>query len=274
VLLTTHSSEVSGSVPLANLHLSREFASVPAVRALRDALPPAHKFFERHARGALVEGLYASIVVLVEGPTERGGLPLLWAKQRPGDALDENRIELIDCESIDAMPSFVRFFGALGIPVVAVCDADKPSSYAKLKAAGPTALVRWSSDTDWEGVLGAEAAPGEIAASLEGCRATLGTWEEHAEKLRSRMVTVAGKSDHLAGATDIPTLIAGYPETLQRKGIADLLRGRSGLDFKSPLYARIVCESLSAVPPTIARTIEIVHGVAAEDQTSLGDHDL
>lgn len=274
VLLTTHSAEVAGVVPLAKLHLAREYDSGPAVRAMRDVLPAEHKFFERHARGALVEGLYASVVVLVEGATERGGLPVLWARARPGDALDEHRVELIDCESIDAMPSFARFFGALGIPVVAVCDADKPDSYAKVRATGPAALVRWSSGVDWEGVLAAEAGPGEVAAALEECRASLGSWEEHADGLRSCVIAAAGASNHLARATDIPALLGGYPEALQRQAVAALLRGRSNLDFKSPLYARTVCEKLSAVPPTVARAIEIVHRVAAGDPDAGGDHDL
>jgi hypothetical protein len=274
VLLTTHSAEVAGAVPLAKLHLAREYGSGPAVRALRDVLASEHKFFERHARGALVEGLYASVVVLVEGPTERGGLPVLWAKARPGDGLDEHRVELIDCESIDAMPSFARFFGALGIPVVAVCDADKPDSYAKVRATGPAALVRWSSRVDWEGVLSAEARPGEVAAALEECRATLGSWEEHADGLRSCVIAVAGASAHVAGATDVSALLGGYPEALQRQAIEALLQGKSGLDFKSPLYARTICEQLSAVPPTVAAAIEIVHRVARGDPDARGDHDL
>jgi putative ATP-dependent endonuclease of OLD family len=274
VLLTTHSAEVAGAVPLATIHLAREYDSGAAVRALRDVLAAEHKLFERHARGALVEGLYASVVVLVEGPTERGGLPVLWAKARPGDGLDEHRLELIDCESIDAMPSFVRFFGALGIPVIAVCDADKPESYERVQSARPAAIVRWSSGVDWEGVLAAEANPGEVAAALEECRATLGPWDEHADGLRSCLVAVAGTSDQIAEATNIPSLLRNYPEALQRQVVAALLRGKSGLDFKSPLYARTVCERLSAVPPTVARAIEIAHRIAAGQAEARGNHDL
>src|SRR6185312_1862672 len=112
-LISTHSAAVAGTVPLADLHLARGYKNGPDLKALRSAVPSEHKFFELHSRSALVDGLYASAVLLVEGPTERGGLPVLWAKHRGGNGLDEHRIEVIDCESVDKMPSFVRFFRAL-----------------------------------------------------------------------------------------------------------------------------------------------------------------
>jgi AAA domain, putative AbiEii toxin, Type IV TA system len=150
LVLSTHSPEVAGSVPLAALHLVREFSGQPDVRSLRNVAPSEHKFFERHARGAIVDGLYADGVLLVEGPTERGALPVLWAKQRPGEGLDEERIELIDCESIDNIPPYVRFFRALEIPVAVLCDADKQPAYEKIQTAAPDLLIRWQQHVDWE----------------------------------------------------------------------------------------------------------------------------
>jgi uncharacterized protein len=149
-------------VPLAQLHLARENESGPGLKALREAAPAEHKFFELHARAPLIDGLYASVVVLVEGPTERGAFPVLWASHRPGDGLDEHRIELVDCESIDKMPSFVRFFKELGIPVIAVADADQPQKLAKVAAADPDVLLSWSTHKDWEGVVSGDDATGVL----------------------------------------------------------------------------------------------------------------
>jgi hypothetical protein len=72
----------------------------------------------------------------------------------------------------------------------------------------------------------------------------------------------------------VPTLVEGYPEAEQRKVLAALLRGKSGLDFKSPLYARTVCEQLNAVPPTVARAIDLVHQAVSGDAAARGPHDL
>ena len=274
VLLTTHSADVAGVVPLAQLHLARDTPDAPSLNALREAEPAEHKFFELHSRAALVDGLYASAVLLVEGPTERGALPNLWSAHRPGDGLDEHRIEVIDCESIDKMPSFVRFFRALAIPVVALIDTDKPAAAADVLAAGPDAVLRWSTHEDWEGVLATEADVGELAAAMEVCRAMLGGWEDHADQLRGCLNERVGASAHLVSATDVPSLLTGYPDTEARAALAALLRGKAGIDFKSPLYARTICQALSQVPPTVAGMIDRVHLFAAGDGTASGVHDL
>ena len=273
-LISTHSAAVAGTVPLADLHLARGYKSGPDVKALRDAVPSEHKFFELHSRSALVDGLYASAVLLVEGPTERGGLPVLWGKHRSGDGLDEHRIEVVDCESVDKMPSFVRFYRALGVPVIALCDGDKDDAYALVLAAGPDALLRWRAHSDWEGVLGQEAVVSELAAALEECRASIGTWEAHANSLRGALKSEVGEAAHLAAATDIPSLLSGYEEQQQRVALTILLRGRSGLIFKSPIYARTLCDSLTATPQTVAKMIDHVHQVVLGDEAALGAHDL
>ena len=267
VLLTTHSAEVAGAVPLAHVHLARESKDGPDLRALRDAEPSEHKFFELHARSALIDGLYASVVVLAEGPTERGAFPTLWSAHRPGDGLDEHRIELVDCESLDKMPSF-------GIPVVAVADTDRPLKLGKVMAAEPDVLLSWSTHLDWEGVLAGEADTGELAAAIETCRASLGEWDEHADQLRGCLIERLGAAAHLAEATDVPALIAGYDEPQARRALVCLLRGGSGLDFKSTIYARTICTQLTVLPPTATGMIDHVHRFAAGDEDAKGVHDL
>ncbi len=273
VLLTTHSAEVAGTIPLANIHLARDH-DPPDLKALRDTELSEHKFFELHSRSALIDGLYASIVVLTEGPTERGALPALWAAYRPGDGLDEHRIELVDCESIDKMPSFVRFFKALGIPVIAVADTDRPEKLAKVGAAGPDVLLGWRTHEDWEGVLAAEADIAELATGIEVCRASLGTWDEHADQLRGCLIERLGDAPHLAGATDMLTLVSGYEEQHARSALAHLLRGNSGLDFKSTIYARTICTTLTVLPPTATAMIDHVHRFVAGHEDAKGVHDL
>lgn len=273
VLLTTHSAEVAGTVPLAQIHLARD-ADAPDLKALRDAEPSEHKFFELHSRSALIDGLYASVVVLAEGPTERGAFPALWAAHKPGDGLDEHRIELVDCESIDKMPSFVRFFKALSIPVIAVADTDRPEKLAEVAAANPDVLLGWKTHKDWEGVLAAEANIIELATGIETCRASLGEWEEHADQLRGCLIDQLGEASHLAEATDVRTLIEGYEEQHARSALVHLLRGNSGLDFKSTIYARTICTALTVLPPTATGMIDHVHRFAAGDEDAKGVHDL
>ena len=274
LVLSTHSPDVAGSVPLEALHLVRDFAGGPDVRSLGGVSRAEHKFFERHARGAIVDGLYADAVLLVEGPTERGALPVLWAAHRPGQGLDEERIELVDCESINKMPPYVRFFRALDIPVVALCDSDEPKVCERIADAKPDLMVRWRTHVDWEGVVAAEASVEAVAGALEECRATLGDWTEHEHDLRNCVRSAAGEATHLAGAQGIPALLDGYNESDQRAALLALLRGRSGLDFKSTIYARQIAQALPDVPATVVAMIELVHRFVAGDAQVCGVHDL
>ena len=100
--------------------------------------------------------------------------------------MEEHRIEIVDCESIDRMAPYVRFFHGLGIPVVALCDCDpdKQDKRADILAAGPTLLVHWGQWVDWEGVLGAHASIADLTGALDALLVDLGGWAPWAAGLR------------------------------------------------------------------------------------------
>jgi putative ATP-dependent endonuclease of OLD family len=274
LLIASHSPDVVGTAPLAALHLVREFPGGPDVRALREASVAEHKFFERHARGPIVDGLYADAVLLLEGPTERGALPVLWTAHAPGAGLDERRIELIDCDSIDNIPSYARFFAELGIPVAVICDGDKSDALTAIRAANPEALiVSWRQHEDWEGTFAAECAVKPVASVLDDCAAAFGDWTKCEHQLRDCVRRAAGQADHLATATSISDLLAGYEEADQRVALTELLRGRSGLSFKTTMHARVIAQAVPVVPPSVAAAIDLVHAFV-DDPNAGGDHDL
>jgi energy-coupling factor transporter ATP-binding protein EcfA2 len=274
VIVATHASDVAAVVPLEEIHLVRDVGGNPAIRALRETAPAEQKFFERHARGSLVDGLYAELVVLVEGPTERAALPVLWQKARPGDALDEkpHRGDRLRKRQPHAV-----------LRTVLPGTADSRRGGLRRRQAGRLRQARGGgADRDRAlvnahglgGVLCGEADTDAIASALEECRASLGDWGEHHDMLRARLLQEVGDVPELATAGDIPSLVAGYDQDTRRVALADLMRGRSGVDFKSAIYARIVAERLPDVPPTIEQMIVVVHGVASGDQQALANHDL
>jgi hypothetical protein len=274
LVLSTHAPDVAGGVPLAALHLVRDFAGAPDVRSLQGVSAAEHKFFERHARGAVVDGLYADAVLLMEGATERGGLPVFWAGHRSDIGLDERRIELIDCEGVRQMPPYVRFFRAVGIPVAALCDGDDADACSRVANAQPNLMIKWHQHDDWEGVLTAEADVRPLADTIEICRATLGDWSEHEHALRECVRRAVGEADHLATAKDTWGLLEGYETADQRGALRAILRGKSGLDFKSTIYARQIAQGMADVPPAIAGMIDLVHRFVDGDAQARGAHDL
>lgn len=272
-IVSTHSPAVASAVPLANIDLVREIDDRPQVKSLREVQPAEHKFYERHARGAVIDGLYANAVLLVEGPTDTGALLALWAKAFPQKGLDERRVEIIDCESLDKIPPFVRFFSALGIPVAVICDCDQDAEQKRQDVldAGAGLLIHWQTHSDIEGLLASEAEVAPLAAAMEEIRAEVGDWSQHRSSMIEAAKTSAGDHPGLKAANDIPGLIAGYDEPAKRATLAAILRdGRPS--FKSARDHRVICEALPAAPTTAITAMQKVH--AYFDGGAGGEHAL
>jgi predicted ATP-dependent endonuclease of OLD family len=272
-IVSTHSPAVASVVPLANIELVREMADCPQVKSLSEVQPAEHKFYERHARGAVIDGLYANAVLLVEGPTDTGALLALWAKAFPKEGLDERRVELIDCESLDKIPPFVRFFSALDIPVAVICDCDQDAAQKRqdILEAGAGLLIHWQTHSDIEGVLAAEAEIEALVAAMEEIRAEVGEWGEHRSALIEAAKASAGDHPVLKSANAIPELIGGYDEPGKRAALAAILRGGRP-SFKSARDHRLICETLPTVPATAIKAMETVHGYV--DNGAGGEHAL
>jgi predicted ATPase len=272
-IVSTHSPAVASAVPLANIELVREIDDRPQVKSLSKVQPAEHKFYERHARGAVIDGLYASAVLLVEGPTDTGALLALWAKAFPQEGLDERRVEIIDCESLNKIPPFVRFFSALDIPVAVICDCDQDAGQRRQHVldAGAGLLIHWQTHSDIEGILAAEAEVEPLAAVMEEVRAEVGDWGQHRSSMIEAAKASAGDHPDLKTANDIPGLIASYDEPAKRAVLAAILRGGRP-SFKSARDQRLICEALPAAPTTAITAMQKVH--AYVDGGTGGEHAL
>ena len=78
----------------------------------------------------------------------------------------------------------------------------------------------------------------------------------------------------LAAAKDVWALLSSYQDAERRAALVALLRGGSGLDFKSTIYARQIAQALPDVPATVVAMIELVHRFVAGDARARGVHDL
>lgn len=265
-LVSTHSPAILSTRPLEELHLVRDDDGHAAVRSLSMASPSDHRFFERHARSGLVDGLYADAVLLIEGPTERGGLPPFWSRAFPVHGIDEHRIELVDCESIDRMAPYVRFFRAVGIPVVALCDcdADKADTRADILAAGPNLLVHWGRWVDWEGVIGGHADSSVLADVLDELLVDLDGWPRWGASLGETARNAHPDPGHVDTCTSVRTLVAGYPDDQRRSVLTALLRSAQPA-FKTARDHRRIAEALPDVPRPMIGTMLMIHAVAAHN---------
>jgi hypothetical protein len=276
VLVTGHSPAVLATRPLDDLHLVRlDPAGTSSVRALKAAAPADHKFFERHSRAALTEGLYASAVVLVEGPTEEGGLTAMWGKAFTNDGLDERKIVLIDCESIGKMAPFARFFKAAGVAVAAICDCDPQhvTTRAGIVTAGAELLINWKTHSDWERVLTAEVDSTALAATLDLVLEDNGGWAEWGPQLRSTANSVITDPGHVQTSGSIVSLVGGYPAADQATVLTAILSAKSP-SWKTVRDHRRIAESLTTVPATFKDAIDRVHLFAEGEPSANGILDL
>ena len=76
-----------------------------------------------------LQGLFAQIIILVEGDTESFSLPIYF--ERAGFNLEANGIEIIKCQGKNNILKYYRFFTAYGYRCFCLFDADEGSSRNK-----------------------------------------------------------------------------------------------------------------------------------------------
>jgi putative ATP-dependent endonuclease of the OLD family len=68
------------------------------------------------------EGFYSKSVVIVEGDTETGALPIF--AERLGIDLDKNGIEIVRADSVNSVPPLMKLFNAFGVKTIGIIDRD------------------------------------------------------------------------------------------------------------------------------------------------------
>lgn len=70
-----------------------------------------------------LKGLFASRILLVEGPTEYFALPVYF--ERAGYTMSAYGLDIVSCGGKTQIPSYARLFSAYGIKCICIFDADK-----------------------------------------------------------------------------------------------------------------------------------------------------
>jgi putative ATP-dependent endonuclease of OLD family len=133
-IISTHSPYIA---PLAGLEELRVFykaedsTKIADLKQLVGALTPKEKHsLETQIIRARGELFFARFVVLFEGPTEEGALPI-FAKKHWGCEAFEKGVSLTHCSG-DAYKMYIQFLEALQIPWVIFSDYDKPAVQTKV----------------------------------------------------------------------------------------------------------------------------------------------
>ncbi|MCR9099845.1 MAG: AAA family ATPase [bacterium] len=133
-IISTHSPYIA---PLAGLEELRVFykaddsTSIADLKQLANALSLKEKHsLETQIIRARGELFFARFVVLFEGQTEEGGLPV-FAKKHWGCEAFEKGVSLMECSG-DTYRMYIQFLDALRIPWIIFSDYDNPSVQTKV----------------------------------------------------------------------------------------------------------------------------------------------
>ena len=138
VVLTTHSTVfVDRMRPHEVAVLRRDYAGIAEVHQAED--PATGEDFERLVREELgfrnSDYFFANCLLLFEGSTEARALPQL-ARKLLGDPLDAKGIQPVNLEGKDKATVFLRAAKQIGVPAVALLDADAAKRRADLLKEG------------------------------------------------------------------------------------------------------------------------------------------
>ena len=150
VFITTHSPEIVKQFDFRNIYLmkSGKIKSIPKIDEVIDR--GFEKLVERQAKHEIVSGMFAKGVLLVEGESEKGGLPIFSDVVDYG--IEEYGVELIYCNGKSNLVNYTKFYESIDIPVISLLDNDSDiqSDLNKLKGSKcPIFLV----PEDYEGSI-------------------------------------------------------------------------------------------------------------------------
>jgi hypothetical protein len=134
LFVTIHSPEIVNAMMGHDLQVLRRIPTGHELRMASDLKEPVQKSFELNSIFAMTQGLFARRVLLVEGASERSGLPVFLEQLKKEDRFSgayELGIEMIEAYGIKEIPPYAEVFSAFGTSVAALVDYDAGSTPEK-----------------------------------------------------------------------------------------------------------------------------------------------
>ena len=259
VFLVTHSPEIARAFEIDDFLLMKDSAEGPDMKILRSLLtPPVRQTYERWMDGAVVNGLFAHIPVLVEGPGDRAAFHVFWtALEQSNDVVDAAHlgIQAINAESHRNMPMLAAVLATAGKTVVALAERDNEHvirTYEQLRDEGHcAAVVPYPIEEAASNLEARMSTSCTIAALCCGMKAIAEdrgyVWQQQRDDLMSRAPT----DDHdireqLRAAETLEQFLALLDDASARQLVKRALSSRSHapFDLKGGRQARIFCQAV------------------------------
>jgi putative ATP-dependent endonuclease of the OLD family len=254
-IISTHSPYVVARADLDNVRVMRRTGDAISIASLQtplsghDLAPEDMANLRRFVQREHGDILFARAVVLYEGETEEGALPV-FALDHWKVSAQAYGVSLVACSGAGNFKHFVRGAEAFGIPWLLFADGDE--SGAKEVTAAGQAIDRVLDRTSPEVVMLPDGVDFEAYLVMAGCRASI----ERAIETVEGAGFLEGQRQHLhsqLGPGGVPRDYhsAGWEDRL----VLDLCRRRKSSYGRA--IAGYVCET-GSVPPEVARLFQQV----------------
>ncbi len=279
---SSHSPDIISAFDLGSVNLVLPGADKHSVISIEKRCSPEElKFFERYERNQLLQAFFAKHILLIEGPSERGGLPIFFRtlegktlKSDDGDVLFEGLealgVESIDCSGHGYVHKYTNFFRRLEFSVISIVDNDKSEEELKriIESNSFTIVLPGDSERNtYDKLLTKEAGLAGLIEGIKICVEEYIPWNQ----LRNNIHQYFVDKGEIIGPKDLE-IIKSTPSFLQwigniqtkldevqlRRLLHLLISGKKApMDCKSVRQSRIIAEAIrdskGGIPETFVK---------------------
>lgn len=286
LFVCSHSPDIISAFDLDSVNIILPGADEHSVISIEKRCSPEElKFFERYERNQLLQAFFAKHILLVEGPSERGGLSIFFRalegktlKSNDEDVLFEGLealgVEFIDCGGHGDIHKYANFFKKLKFSVISIVDNDKPAEELKRimdNSSFTIILPKDSKRNSYDKLLTKEADLVGLVEGIKNCIEEYIPWEQ----LRNNIHQYFANKGELISSDDleivkstesfqqwVENLQTKFDEEQLRKLLHLLIAGKNApMDCKSARQSRIIAEATANKKERIPETFVKLAGI-------------
>jgi len=291
LLVSSHSPDIISAFDLSAVNIVLPGTDEHVVISIEKRYSPEQlKFFERYERNQLLQAFFAKHILLVEGPSERGGLPIFFRalegktlKSDSEDALFEGLealgVEYIDCGGHGKIHKYANFFRRLEFSVISIVDNDKSEEELKriVDSSSFTIVLPENLERNtYDKLLTREAALMGLIEGIENCVEEYLPWDQLRNNIYQYFINrgniIGSKDLEIIKSTEsfqkwVENIKTKFDEVKLRKLLHLLIAGKNApMDCKSVRQSRIVAEAIGnnkeGVPETFIKLAGIIQKFA------------
>lgn len=270
LFVSSHSPDIISAFNLGSVNIVLPGADEHSIISIEKRCSPEElKFFERYERNQLLQAFFAKHILLVEGPSERGGLPAFF-RALEGDTLksdDEDvlfeglealGVESIDCGGHGDIHKYANFYRRLEFSVISIVDNDRSEEELKkvIDSSSITIVLPQDSERNtYDKLLTREASLAGLIEGIKNCIEEYIPWNQLRNNIQKYFIDktdIIGPEDlEIIKSTQsflqwIESIQTKLDEVRLRRLLHLLIASRDApMDCKSVRQSRIIAEVIA-----------------------------